>query len=33
MSREINPNDTYLSRLLKYIPSEIVMVYISIEGS
>lgn len=32
MSREVNPNDTYLSRLLKYIPSEIVMVYISIEG-
>ncbi|MDI6769206.1 MAG: hypothetical protein QMD04_05970 [Anaerolineales bacterium] len=32
MSREVNPNDTYLSRLLKYIPSEIVMVFISIEG-
>lgn len=33
MAREVNPADTYLSRLLKYIPSEIVMVYISIEGA
>ncbi len=32
MTREITSTDTYLSRLLKYIPSEIVMVFISIEG-
>lgn len=32
MAREINSSDSYLSRLLKYIPSEIVMVFISIDG-
>ncbi len=32
MTREINSQDGYLSRLLKYIPSEIVMVYIAVEG-
>ncbi len=32
MAREISSSDNYLSRLLKYIPSEIVMVFISIEG-
>ncbi len=32
MARAISSNDNYLSRLLKYIPSEIVMVFISIEG-
>ena len=32
MSREVHPNDSFLSCLLKFIPSEIVMVHISIEG-
>lgn len=32
MAREVNQSDGYLSRLLKYIPSEIVMVFISVEG-
>ena len=32
MTRTINRSDDYMSRLLKYIPSEIVMAYISIEG-
>jgi hypothetical protein len=32
MAREINSNDNYLSRLLKYIPTEIVMVFVSVEG-
>jgi hypothetical protein len=32
MTRTVNRADTYLSRVLKYIPSEIVMAYISIDG-
>jgi hypothetical protein len=32
MTRTVNRADSYTSRLLKYIPSEIVMAYISIEG-
>ena len=32
MTRTINKADTYLSRVLKYIPSEIVMAYLSIDG-
>ena len=32
MTRTINRTDDYLSRVLKHIPSEIVMAYISIEG-
>ncbi|MEZ0395645.1 MAG: hypothetical protein ABWK53_04335 [Anaerolineales bacterium] len=32
MARSISSNDNYLSRLLKYIPSEIVMVFVSVEG-
>ncbi|MDY6878434.1 MAG: hypothetical protein SWK90_19825 [Chloroflexota bacterium] len=32
MTRTINRADDYLSRVLKHIPSEIVMAYISIEG-
>ena len=32
MSRTVNRSDDYLSRVLKYIPSEIVMAYITIEG-
>jgi len=32
MSRTVNRADDYLSRVLKYIPSEIVMAYIAIEG-
>lgn len=32
MSRTVNRSDDYLSRVLKYIPSEIVMAYIAIEG-
>jgi len=32
MTRAIETSDNYISRLLKYIPSEIVMVYVSIEG-
>jgi hypothetical protein len=32
MTRTVNRADSYTSRLLKYIPSEIVMAYISIDG-
>ena len=32
MSRTINTADTYMSRVLKHIPSEIVMAYVAIEG-
>lgn len=32
MAREVNQSDSYFSRVLKYIPSEIVMVFISVEG-
>lgn len=32
MTRTINRADDYLSRVLKHIPSEIVMAYIAIEG-
>jgi hypothetical protein len=32
MTRAVNRADNYLSRVLKYIPSEIVMAYISIDG-
>jgi hypothetical protein len=32
MTRTVNRADNYLSRVLKYIPSEIVMAYISIDG-
>ncbi len=32
MARSINSGDSYLSRLLKYIPTEIVMVFVSVEG-
>ena len=32
MTRTVNKADTYLSRVLKYIPSEIVMAYLSIDG-
>ena len=32
MARTINTADDYLSRVLKHIPSEIVMAYIAIDG-
>ncbi|RMF44255.1 MAG: hypothetical protein D6755_09385 [Anaerolineae bacterium] len=32
MARAVTHEDDYFSRLLKYIPSEIIMAYISIEG-
>jgi hypothetical protein len=32
MTRTVNRADNYLSRVLKYIPSEIVMAYISMDG-
>jgi hypothetical protein len=32
MSRTVNTADTYMSRVLKFIPSEIVMAYVAIEG-
>lgn len=32
MSRTVNTADTYMSRVLKHIPSEIVMTYVAIEG-
>jgi hypothetical protein len=32
MTRTVNRADNYMSRVLKYIPSEIVMAYISIDG-
>ncbi len=32
MSRTVNRADNYMSQVLKHIPSEIVMAYISIEG-
>ncbi|MFN2273031.1 MAG: hypothetical protein ACK2US_19485 [Anaerolineae bacterium] len=32
MSRVINNADTYMSRVLKFIPSEIVMAYVAVDG-
>jgi hypothetical protein len=32
MTRTVNRADSYMSRVLKYIPSEIVVAYISIDG-
>jgi hypothetical protein len=32
MTRTVNRTDTYMSRVLKYIPSEIVMAYVAIDG-
>jgi len=32
MTRGVKTGDNYLSRVLKHIPSEIVMAYVSIEG-
>ena len=32
MARRVSSNDDYLTRVLKHIPSEIVMAYVSIEG-
>ena len=32
MARGVKAGDNYLSRVLKHIPSEIVMAYVSIEG-
>lgn len=32
MARAVSSQDEYLSRVLKHIPSEIVMAYVSIEG-
>jgi hypothetical protein len=32
MARTVNTADTYMSRVLKYIPSEIVMAYVAVEG-
>lgn len=32
MAREVNREDTYLSRLLKNIPSEIIATYLALEG-
>ena len=32
MTRTINTADDYMSRVLKHIPSEIVMVYITVDG-
>jgi len=32
MARGVKTGDNYLSRVLKHIPSEIVMAYVSIEG-
>lgn len=32
MARTVTHDDDYFSRLLKYIPSEIIMAYISVEG-
>lgn len=32
MSRTVNQADDYMSRVLKHIPSEIVMAYIAIDG-
>jgi hypothetical protein len=32
MARSVNTSDNYLSRVLKHIPTEIVLAYISIEG-
>ena len=32
MARTVNRADDYLSRVLKHIPSEIVMAYVAIEG-
>ncbi len=32
MARRVSSNDDYLTRVLKHIPSEIIMAYVSIEG-
>jgi hypothetical protein len=32
MARAVNVSDNYLSRVLKHIPSEIVMAYVAIDG-
>jgi len=32
MTRTINRADNYMSRVLKHIPSEIVMAYVAIDG-
>jgi hypothetical protein len=32
MTRTVNRADNYMSRVLKYIPTEIVMAYLSIDG-
>ncbi len=32
MARALNAGDNYMSRVLKHIPSEIVMAYVSIDG-
>lgn len=32
MSRVVNSADTYMSRVLKFIPSEIVMAYVAVDG-
>ena len=32
MTRGVNAGDNYLSRVLKHIPSEIVMAYVAIDG-
>ena len=32
MTRTVNKADNYMSRVLKYIPTEIVMAYLSIDG-
>ncbi|RLC66756.1 MAG: hypothetical protein DRI48_03950 [Chloroflexi bacterium] len=32
MTRTINKSDNYMSRVLKHIPSEIVMAYVAIDG-
>jgi hypothetical protein len=32
MARKVSSHDDYLTRVLKHIPSEIVMAYVSIEG-
>ncbi len=32
MARRVSHNDDYLTRVLKHIPTEIIMAYVSIEG-
>jgi hypothetical protein len=32
MARAVNSADNYISRVLKYIPSEIVMAYVAVDG-